>query len=336
MMRSLVLLAIVLFPLAEARAQQDIGARRVVIVSCDGLRPDAITTEDAPVMRQLIATGSYQATCLNEMPPSTLPNHTSMLTGLSVSHHGVLANTELPGRIGETTVFDAARAAGLRVGFFAGKQKLAYLCPEGSAEAWVVDGDLDVLTAAVVAAIENADLRLIFVHFGSTDAAGHNHGWMSDEYMAEVARIDAAIGQIVDAVERAGMAEETVILISADHGGHGHEHWLDIPEDRFIPLILHGAGIAAGRGLCEQTRIMDIAATALYLLGLPTESAADGAPVTEALAESEQSSCSAPQVSFTGLCAPLPLCGTGVSPVLALGLMISPALWWRRRWRLRA
>ena len=109
---------------------------RVLLISCDGLRPDAIALADAPVLQHLIATGSYQATCLDEIPSVTLPNHASMVTGLGVARHGITANTTLPGRIAATTLFDAATAGGLRVGFFAGKGKLGYLCPEGSVNTW--------------------------------------------------------------------------------------------------------------------------------------------------------------------------------------------------------
>ncbi|MCZ6683577.1 MAG: alkaline phosphatase family protein, partial [Planctomycetota bacterium] len=63
-----------------------------------GLRPDAIETAGATVLLDLIAGGSFQATAVNEIPPVTLPNHASMVTGQSVARHGVLLNTDLPGR----------------------------------------------------------------------------------------------------------------------------------------------------------------------------------------------------------------------------------------------
>ena len=117
----LFLLTVTLVLPPQSRAQDVAPARRVVIISCDGLRPDAIDAANATVMQGLIATGSYQATCLNEMPPVTLPNHSSMLTGLGVARHGVWENTALPGRIDRTTIFDVARTAGLRIGFFVSK-----------------------------------------------------------------------------------------------------------------------------------------------------------------------------------------------------------------------
>ncbi len=314
---------------AVAAGADPAGQRRVLLISCDGLRPDAIDLAEAPVMQGLISTGSYQSTCLNEMPPVTLPNHTSMVTGQSVLRHGVFANTTLPGRVGSTTIFDVASAAGLGVGFFVGKGKLAYLCEEETALAWQVGGDTDPLADEVVAAVGSEDLHLIFVHFGGPDGAGHQWEWMSDAYLAEVSRMDAAIGRILAALEGAGILDETVVIITADHGGHWNTHFLDIAEDRFIPFIVNGPGVAAGRRLCEQVRVMDVAATALSVLGLPTVSAEDGKVVREAWASFDQAECTAPEVHFTIVCGTLP-------PFFGVPLAAMMLGWGRRRvgWRL--
>jgi hypothetical protein len=314
--------AMVLVGASPARGQPDPEQRQALLISCDGLRPDAIEIADAPVMRQLIATGSYQATCLNEMPAVTLPNHTSMLTGQAVRRHGVYANSTIPGRVAATTIFDVARDAGLGVGFFAGKGKLAYLCEEDGVDVWRLTGDVDTLAAEVVAAVQTIDLHLIFVHFGEPDGAGHRHGWMSGAYLDQVSRVDAAIGRILDALETGDLFDETVVILTADHGGHCNTHFLDIGEDRFIPFIMNGPGIAAGRNLCRQVRVMDAAATALHVLGLPTESARDGQPVTEAWGDYIQPECTAPDVAFTVLCGTLP-------PLFAVPLAV--LLPWPRR-----
>ena len=65
----------------------------VLVVSIDGLRPDAITTFNAPTLRRLTVEGSYTLAASTITPSKTLPSHTSMLTGLSPEQHGVLWNT---------------------------------------------------------------------------------------------------------------------------------------------------------------------------------------------------------------------------------------------------
>ncbi len=299
-----------------ARAFEDGQQRRVLLISVDGLRPDAIDAADASVMLALIAAGSYQATCLNEMPPSTLPNHTSMVTGQRTARHRVYANTTLPGRVEATTIFDVAAEAGLGVGFFVSKGKLAYLLDAGAVRAWRITSDMDELTNEIIAAIQAEDMHLIFVHLGAPDGAGHRDGWMSDNYLAAVTATDTAIGRILDALDAENLHDETVVMVTADHGGHGGTHFLDIPEDRFIPFIINGPGIAPGRLLCEQIHVMDAAAMSLHVLGLPTASAIDGRVVTEASTDYDQPPCTPPEANFTILCGVLP--PLFVIPIIAM------------------
>ncbi len=298
---------ILLSRLASNAAETQVTAsRRVVLISCDGLRPDALGAEWSPTIWQLITGGSFHNAALCELPPATLPNHTSMLTGLSVGRHGVMINYEYPGRIEQTTIFDVAKAHGLRAGCFLGKSRLRWLCNEGSVEQWGLQPDTAAIGEMVRQAIAADDLHLIFVHFAGTDGVGHASGWMSPEYMAEVTRIDEAIRGIRDAVAAAGVLEETVFILTADHGGHEKVHYLDIPDDRHIPIVLNGPGVAVGRRLCQPARIMDVPATVLHLLHLPTDSVVDGLPLLEAMADVEPAPCSQEAYFFTGVCGVLP------------------------------
>lgn len=307
MLVRIVLILVVAAAVDLGKAAEAVAAPRVLLVSLDGLRPDAIPLATTPVMQRLIDTGSHQFMALAELPPVTLPNHTSMVTGLSIRHHGVLFNTKMPGRVSSQTIFDVAKSANLSVGFFATKGKLSFLCEEGSVDVWRIVGDVDDLAAEVVNAVAATDLRLMFVHFGEPDGAGHREGWMSEPYLAQVGRVDAALGRILDALETKGVLGETLVIVLADHGGHDKVHFLNIPEDRFIPFILNGPGIAAGRVLCEQVRTMDAAATALDFLGLPLDIAADGKVVREAAVDFAQPQCAQPPPILGFPCGPIPI-----------------------------
>src|SRR5688572_33228334 len=56
-------------------------SRNVLVVSVDGLRPDAIATYGAPTLQRLMREGSYTLSATTIDPSTTLPSHTSMLTG---------------------------------------------------------------------------------------------------------------------------------------------------------------------------------------------------------------------------------------------------------------
>src|SRR5262245_4599238 len=64
-------------------------SEHVIIVSIDGLRPDAIKKFGADTMKRLMQEGSYSLHASTILPSKTLPSHTSMLTGVEPSEHGV-------------------------------------------------------------------------------------------------------------------------------------------------------------------------------------------------------------------------------------------------------
>jgi phosphopentomutase len=75
---------------------------------------------------------------------------------------------------------------------------------------------------------------------------------------------------------------DSVLIVTADHGGHGRIHGTDDPRDMTIPWILWTAEIESGRELTQPIRIYDTAATALAALGLVIPSDWLGIPVLEA------------------------------------------------------
>src|SRR5262245_66489874 len=100
---------------SQSALQVDRPATRVtdtvIVVSVDGLRPDAIETFKAPTLQRLIAEGSYTLSARTILPSTTLPSHTSMLTGEPPERHGVYWNNTFeakPGAIAIPTIFGVA------------------------------------------------------------------------------------------------------------------------------------------------------------------------------------------------------------------------------------
>src|SRR5215813_1852308 len=108
----------------------------------------------------------------------------------------------------------------------------------------------------------------MFVHFSDPDEAGHARGWMSRAYLAAVKESDRCLGELLHAIDASG--EPTLVIITADHGGHGHRHSGGRSDvDRDIPWIALGPGIAPGSVLADPVATVDTAATALAALQLP-------------------------------------------------------------------
>jgi arylsulfatase A-like enzyme len=121
----------------------------------------------------------------------------------------------------------------------------------------------------------------MFVHFPNGDLAGHDSGWMSRKQMETYANDDESLGFILQSLKSRGMYEGTLIIITADHGGHDTTHGFDVPEDMTIPWVVSGPGILPMQ-LTTQVHTMDTAATAAFALGLSRPPEWDGLPVMEA------------------------------------------------------
>jgi arylsulfatase A-like enzyme len=98
--------------------------------------------------------------------------------------------------------------------------------------------------------------------------------FVSDYYDAEIGEIDRAIGTVLDTLERTGMADRTIVVMTADHGEglgeHGHyHHGYTLFEDQIhIPWIVRVPGGGAGVVRDEPVASIDVAPTLLGLLGL--------------------------------------------------------------------
>lgn len=255
-------------------ASADESRPRVVLISVDGLRPDAISPEWAPHLSWLIDSGASPNVALNDLPSATLPNHTTMLTGLPASQHGVIENWDLPGHTSNTTLFDFAAAAGKRSAFFAGKSKLEYLASPDSVETVVVNGDTPALADGVIEQLTSDGPDLIFAHMRNPDSTGHRANWMSAEYIDAVSLVDEQIGRIIDAIN-ANADRPTYLIVTADHGGEGNNHFLDIAVNRTIPWVVYGPNTVHGR-LESTFGTVDTAPTVLALLGIDKPEAMRG------------------------------------------------------------
>ena len=273
-------------------------SRAVLVVSIDGLRPDAIAAFKAPTLGRLITEGSYTLSAQTIMPSKTLPSHTSMLTGEPPERHGVLWNNavnDAPGTLEIPTVFSEARSRGYSTAAFFSKAKFSHLqrpgtldysqAPGGWWGKWLADrtmGDVEKYMATHAP-------NLLFVHLPDPDSAGHGHGWMSADYGRAVLKADAAVGRLLVAADRAYGAGHYTLIVTADHGGHDRDHGSNDPQDVTIPWIAWGQGVMPGAiNSDEGIDTFDTAATVLYLLGIERPSAWAGSPILPAFASAPQ------------------------------------------------
>jgi bisphosphoglycerate-independent phosphoglycerate mutase (AlkP superfamily) len=147
------------------------------------------------------------------------------------------------------------------------------------------DSNEDV-TAAAVKIIETHKPTVMFVHYAEVDSTGHAKGWGSKEQFAKIEETDGELAKLFAALDRAGIRQSTVVILSADHGGAGLTHGPDDARSRHIPWIATGAGVLKNVDLTQNAALdvntEDTCATALWLLGIPVPPYFDGKPVLAA------------------------------------------------------
>lgn len=101
------------------------------------------------------------------------------------------------------------------------------------------------------------------------------------DYLACVQGVDDSVGQILDYLDRSGLAENTIVFYSADNGWYLGD--LGLYDKRFMyepglraPLLVRGPGIKAGSLPAQFVANIDLAPTFLDLAGLPVPSSMQG------------------------------------------------------------
>src|ERR1700688_4959779 len=88
---------ILVFP-AAANADTHAGKVFVMLISVDGLKPEAILDASrhglkVPNLRAFLVNGAYASGVRGVLPTLTYPSHMTLMTGASPARHGIYANT---------------------------------------------------------------------------------------------------------------------------------------------------------------------------------------------------------------------------------------------------
>ncbi len=126
------------------------------------------------------------------------------------------------------------------------------------------------LTPLICKYIREKKPDFLFVHFDSTDGAGHKYGYGTPEHISAISEVDKLIGDVYSAIESSDILEDTLFMVIADHGGTNdkkggsHGGWTD--EEKYVTFAAVGKDINSGE--MGEMNIRDLAAIVLYAMGI--------------------------------------------------------------------
>lgn len=286
--------------------------KNLLLVSIDTLRADHLgsygyAAAQTPRLDELARSGLRFSRATTVMP-LTLPAHSSLMTGTFPSWHGVRDNGGFYLGEDQVTLAETLKGKGFRTGGFVSAFVLDHRWGIAQGfDKYFDDFDLEKFAEAPGMDViqrpgsETVDQALswlqaerdrpffVWVHLYDPhtpyDAPepfrSRFPATTIGAYDAEIATADAQLGRLVDALKAEGRLDETLVIVTGDHGEMLGEH--GEPTHGFfiydaatrIPVIVSGPGVPT-REVSSQIRIVDLMPTALDLLGVPVPKPVQG------------------------------------------------------------
>jgi arylsulfatase A-like enzyme len=287
--------------------------RNVVLITLDTTRADALGAygqrrPTSPRIDAMAADGVLFEQAVSSAP-STLPSHATLLTGKQPYAHGARSNAGFRLAAGNLTLAEVlqergwvtqaevaapvlGRATQLGQGFGRYRDPRATESVVDFLEVrktrWRHTRPAEEITERGLEFVrENAERPfLLWLHYFDAHEPHdppERFGKGLALYHGEIRRIDHHVGLLLDEVERLGLRDDTVVVLTADHGeGHGQHgedtHSFFVYDSTIrVPLVFWGTrAIPRGQRVASLVRLVDVAPTLLDLLGLPPLEAVQG------------------------------------------------------------
>lgn len=245
--------------------------KHAVIVGLDGMGNFCRHT-DTPHMDEIFANGAKSLYSLSLFPTISAQNWGSMLIGTEPDVHGLTngiagreryTNEEFP------SVFRTVREA----------MPDAVLCSVsnwGPINYGIIEEGIgvhkentqngEVTTDRVVANVLEKKPTLLFIQIDDTDEAGHHFGYGTEGHLECIRNTDRLVGRIYDAYKQAGILDDTLFIVIADHGGIEKGHGGCSDGERYICFALCGKTVKPCDEFFAQTK--DINAIIRHAFGI--------------------------------------------------------------------
>jgi choline-sulfatase len=293
-------------PTTPARLAQQ-TPRHLIVVTIDTLRADRLgaygnTSVPTPNFDRLAGEG-VRALDATSHVPITRPSHASLFTARYPAEHGVRDNISLPLAKEVPTLAEALSAQGFATAAFVssfvlssqsgldrgfeyyddtfdtgdGREMLSLGTVQRRGDETItrVERWLDGRAAEAKAKRTALWVHLYDPHDPYEPPEPFATRFADRPYDGEVAWTDTLLGRLRASLEARELWDDALVIVTADHGealgehdetGHG---FFAYETTLHVPLVLRGPRLPAGATVAGTVRLVDLAPTALAILGLP-------------------------------------------------------------------
>ena len=258
---------------ADASMAAKWKAKHVVLIGLDGWGAYSLPKADMPNVKKLMEDGSYTLKKRSALPSSSAINWASMFMGAGPELHGYTEwgskTPELPSRVLNKngifpTVFQLLRDARpeAEIGCLYEWEGIKYLVADYSK----TPKELGDMASAY---IKEKHPALVAICYDSPDHTGHTEGHDTPAYYEKLKELDTYVGQIVQAVKDAGILDDTIFILTADHGGINKGHGGKTMQEMETPFIISGKNIKKGLRFDDVSMMQyDVASTIASIFNL--------------------------------------------------------------------
>lgn len=293
-------------------AQGKIRAKHVILIGIDGWASKGLEQADMPTVKNMMQNGSYTLLKRSVLPSASAINWASIFMGVGTESHGYTTwgskTPEIPSSVVNNhgifpTIFSILKEQR--------PETKSAVITDWSGIKYVIDslavddvmwyegagygkkngkkyGEPDDYSRIAENYIRQNKPTFFFIYFGGLDETGHKKGWYQPAYYKFEKTLDSCISNIVQATKDAGIFDDTVFVLTSDHGGSSKGgHGGKTLEEMLSPFIVNGKGIRNNFEITDAMMQYDVAATVAYLLGVEPPQAWVGRPMMQIFAEVE-------------------------------------------------
>lgn len=271
-------------------------AKHVIFIGLDGWGSYSVEKAEMPNVKKLMNDGTYTLKKRSVLPSSSAVNWASMFMGAGPELHGYTEwgskVPELPSRVlGKNhifpTIFQLLREGkpNAEIGCIYDWDGIKYVIDTLSVSHWKQAPDYKQFPSGLcdmaVAYITEKKPVFAAIIFDEPDHTGHQDGHDTPGYYTTLTRLDGYVGRIVEAVRNAGMLDETIFIVTSDHGGINKGHGGKTMQEMETPFIISGKNIKNGVIFEESMMQYDVASTIAHIFNLEQPQVWIGRPMLQ-------------------------------------------------------